>query len=336
MDYSIKDLKSYIHGLYWFGKEDFELNRFPSSAFPRLSKDVAFLSTNPAGVRIRFRAKTSGIGVELEMRPTQKYDHFSRAGQCGLDLYIDNKYHHTYVPPRDEYFLSWMEVDGSREHEYMIYLPTYASLHLISVGVDNTILAAKPYAIKKPIVFYGSSITQGAYASRPGLAYPSIIERALDADIINLGFSGNGKGEPEVADLVSRIDASCFVMDWGGNLTSPPEAGLFEQRYRPFLKMVKERHPDTPILCNSLQWIDPPQADSHFQTRCEKIRSETRAVYEEEIKKGNQRIAFIDGKKIIGPDDKDCTADGTHANDLGFHRYVEVILPVLKSLLGVS
>ncbi|HME55749.1 MAG TPA: SGNH/GDSL hydrolase family protein [Candidatus Lokiarchaeia archaeon] len=336
MDYDIEGLKDFIHGFYWFGGENLELTRFPRSSFSTLSKGVADLSTHMAGGRIEFRAQTDGIGFEANVVPASVYDCFSRAGQYGCDVYIDGKYYHTFTPPRDGYFLSWMKTDGSIEHEYKIYLPTYSAMKIISLGVDDEIAPSEPHAIQKPIVFYGSSITQGAYASRPGLAFPSIIGRALDAEIINLGFSGNGKGEPEVADLVAQIDASCFVMDWGGNLTVLEEDGLFEQRYRPFLQKIKDRHPETPILCNSLQWINPLEADPGFQERCARIRAETKAAYDEEVASGNKKIAFIDGTTIIGPNDKELTADGTHANDAGFLKYAQVMVPVLKKLLGVK
>ncbi len=337
MDYTMEHLVSHVAGFYWLGKngQGLDLARLPPASFSSLPPDVAFLARNTAGGLFRFKASTTGIGIEINMEKSRPYEKFSRAGQCGLDLYADGTYVHTFIPPRDGYFLDWFTLsDTAHDREFTLYLPTYAGLQLVSIGVDGTIGAPTPRAIKKPVVFYGSSITQGAYASRPGLAYPSIIGRELDTDIINLGFSGNGKGQPEVIDLVSDIDASCFVMDWGANLSAEPEEGLIEQRYQPFVDLIRQKHPEVPILFNGLQYFNPDPSDHRLQRRCDRIRKHIQAVFDSEVQKGNNRVAYIDGFDIIGPGDLDCTVDGTHANDLGFRRYVDAMVPVLRKLLG--
>jgi|SRR5271157_2676158 len=339
MDYKVSDLKDYVRGLYWFGQEDYELTRFPTSSFPRLREDVAFLATNPSGGRICFRAQASGIGIELEYPPPRLYDRFSRAGQFGVDLYVDGKFFQTYVPQREGYFISFAKTDPSREHSYTLYLPTYAAVKLISLGVEDEeveIAPPRPFAVGKPVVFYGSSITQGAFADRPGLAYPAIIGRMLNVDIINLGFSGNGKGEPEVADLVTQIDAACFVMDWGANLSAPEEEGLINDRYRPFLQKIKDAHPDTPILLVGTQWFGGDPLNGETRRLFQLIRDEIKATYDAEVAEGNTLIEYVDAQTIIGPNDMDCTADGAHANDFGFARYAEVLAPVLKRILQLD
>ncbi len=337
MEYKTEDLQPYIRGLYWFGQEDYEITRFPASSFPRLRPDVAFLSTNPSGGRICFRAKTSGIGIELDYPPSRRYEKFSRCGQCGVDLYMDGEFYSTFIPLQDGYFINFVKVDPASEHEFTLYLPTYATVKLLSLDVeDGEITPPSPLAIPKPIVFYGSSITQGAYASRPGLAYPAIIGRRLNAEIINLGFSGNGKGEPEVADLIAQIDASCFVMDWGANLMSPEEEGLMEERYRPLLRKVKNAHPKTPILLVGTQWVGSMPWEPRAQYFIGKIQAEIKAAYDEEVQAGNKLIDYIDGRTFVGPADADLTVDRAHVTDLGFYRYVEALVPRLKKFLHLK
>lgn len=335
MEYETRDLDPYVFGLPWFGTGNHELFRLPRDVFPALHPDVAHLATNPAGARVRFTATTGGLGIEMKVGPSRAYEKFSRAGQCGIDLYVDGSYYHTFIPARDGYNIAWVEIAGAEgEHEFCLYLPTYTPVEITSIGVDGTITPARPYSIKKPIVFYGSSITQGAYASRPGLAYPSLLGRALDADIVNLGFSGNGKGQPPVLDLVNRIDASCFVMDWGANLSSPGEPALLEERYGPFLATVQRDHPGTPVVIVVPQWVDPTPWDASFRARWDDIREHIASVARRELASGNELIACVDGYDIIGPGDMDCTADGTHATDLGFHRYRAVLEPVLRGVLA--
>jgi lysophospholipase L1-like esterase len=336
MDYTSQDLVGFVFSLPWFGREDFDLIRFPRSTFGRLAKDVGYLSTNSAGGMIRFRAATGGIGIEIDMAPSRMYDKFSRAGQCGFDLYVDGKYYHTFVPPRDGYFISYVDMDAST-HDFTIYLPTYSTFTLKSLGVDDTIDQPIPFSIPKPVVVYGSSITQGAFSSRPGLAYPAILGRRLDAEVVNLGFSGNGKCEPEVAELMAQIDASCYLMDAGGNLTSPEEEGIVQERYPAFLETLREAHPATPIICNNVQSILAGANDTPENRRlCDKVRQVIKDAYEARVAAGDENIYYTDGMDIICPDDDDCTADGTHANDLGFHRYVEVLEPLLKKILEVA
>nr|MDO8087960.1 SGNH/GDSL hydrolase family protein [Candidatus Sigynarchaeum springense] len=334
MEYTIDLLEGHVEGLYWFGKGNHDLFRFPSSSLGQLRKDVAFLATNTAGGCIRFKARTASIGIEIVMQPSRAYEKFSRAGQCGLDVYADGRYIHTFVPPRDGYFISVAETDGARAHEYAIYLPTYASLELKSIGVDEDIKHPAPHAVKKPVVFYGSSITQGAYASRPGLAYPSMLGRLLDFEVINLGFSGNGKCEPEVANLVSQIDASCLVMDAGGNLTAPEEEGLIQARYPAFLKTIRALHPAMPILIVNMQHIGAATWDTRFRRLCNKVRDAIRETRDQLTRSGDRDLYYVDGMDMVGPEDMDCTVDGTHANDLGFHRYVSVLAPVLKRIFA--
>jgi lysophospholipase L1-like esterase len=344
MEFQISDMKDYIHGLYWFGKEnDYELTRFPRSSFPKLRFDIQNLSMNPSGGRICFKAITKGIGIEAEFLPTAQFVGFSRSGQYGIDLYVDNRFFQTFTPNRDGYFINLIKTDGSKEHDYTLYLPIYTTVKIKSLviesedGEDGKITGKHEFAVKKPIVFYGSSITQGAFASRSALTFPAIIGRRLNADIINLGFSGNGKGEPEVADLISEIDASVFVMDWGVNLGSPQEEGLIEQRYRSFLRTIKNKHPKTPILIVSPLYIQSPPWDEITPRLMEKIQVEIKAAYDEEVKNGNKLIQFIDGYIVASKDMEynDYTVDGTHVNDLGFGRYADIITPVLKKILKI-
>ncbi len=334
MEYTIDQLMGFVEGLYWFGKGNFELTRLPPSSFGQLREDVAFLATNTAGGCIKFKARTASIGIEIVMQPSRAYEKFSRAGQCGLDVYADGRYIHTFVPPRDGYFISVAETDGAREHDYAIYLPTYASLELKSIGVDDELKLPTPHAVNKPVVFYGSSITQGAYASRPGLAYPSVLSRLLDVESINLGFSGNGKCEQVIARLISQIDASCFVMDAGGNLTAPEEEGMVQERYPAFLRAIRAARPAMPILINNMQHIGAAFWNMEFRRLCDKVRQAIKGAYDGLVRSGDTNVYYTDGMDMIGPDDMDRTADGTHANDLGFHRYVAIFAPVLKRLLG--
>src|SRR5204863_7790533 len=130
-------------------------------------------------------------------------------------------------------------------HEYMAYLPLYNGVESLEVGVSP---GAKFEGIKpradKPVVFYGTSITQGGCASRPGMVHTAILGRRLGVPVVNLGFSGNGRMEPEVAKLLAELDPAVYVLDCLPNMTAQGVA----ERVEPFVRTLREARPHTPIL----------------------------------------------------------------------------------------
>ncbi|MHA1734125.1 MAG: SGNH/GDSL hydrolase family protein [Promethearchaeota archaeon] len=338
MEYKIGDLDGYVFGLPWFGRDDHALTRFPSSAAARLGPDVWERALKPSGGRIRFSAKTSFVGLELDFPPVGTYDHFSRAGQFGIDLYVDGVFYTTLVPQQEGYNLLWAPADGDLqfgggEHEFELYLPIYAPVELLSLGVDGDISPPAPFSLDGPVVFYGSSITQGGFASRPGMTFPAVVGRLLGVDFVNLGLSGMGKGTIPEAELIAEIDASCFVMDWGINLLSPGEYLLIKERYQPFVQTIRARHPTTPFLFVSTEAVGPEHWNSRAGEMLDVIRGEIRRVYETVVAEGGARAGFLDGTSVLGPTDMDLTADGVHFNDAGFLAYAGAIASRLEELL---
>ena len=133
------------------------------------------------------------------------------------------------------------------ERAITLYLPLYKPVKVAGIGVDEgaDVKAASPFAVPKPVVFYGTLITQGGCASRPGMSYTALLGRKLNVDFVNLGFSGNGLGEPEVARAVNEIDAACFVLDFGANHKT---GEAMREAYKPFLEAVRAAHPRTPMI----------------------------------------------------------------------------------------
>jgi hypothetical protein len=151
-------------------------------------------------------------------------------GQTGVDLYVDGVYRDTAIAGHDSkpglvqehsFYKNQLRV----EREITLYLPLYMPVKVVGIGIDSDaeIQAPKPFSLNKPIVFYGTSITQGGCASRSGMSYEAILGRMINLDFVNLGFSGNGKGEPELARTVASINAAYFVLDFAQNnpLLSP-------------------------------------------------------------------------------------------------------------------
>lgn len=340
MEYRLSDLRAFCHGLNWLGVDDWELTRFPASARARVPPEVWERATRPAGARLRFRAETTYLGLELEYGPAPVYERFSRVGQYGWDVYVDGTYRDSFVPTQPEgYNLLWVETDPA-PHEYEVYLPTYAPVQFRSLGLEGRLAPARPLREPRPVVVYGSSITQGAFASRPGLAFPAQLARTLDAEVYNFGFSGWGKGEAAVAALLATVESpSCYVLDWGINLMAPEEVDWIDARYPRFVEILRAEHPTVPLVFVGTAATGIERWDETVARNLDRIRATIRRTHDELLARDAAeaaRVRYLDGREVIGPGDMDCTVDGVHYNDWGFRRYARALAPVIRDLLALA
>ncbi len=342
MEYSIEQLKPYLYGLPWFGKEDHHLYRLPSSLHPKLTVDMQRLAKHTAGAVLRFRTRTKMIAFELDRTPEPLFAGFSQVGQYGIDFYRDGHWM-TNLMTRDHHQHVWVQCDETQVHEYAIYLPTYSPLEIITLALEAEYAGVPadgpalepptPFAVRGRVVVYGSSITQGAFASRSGLAYPARLGRLLDAEVINLGFAGAGKGEAVVADALANIpDVALYILDWGANLVDPKEVNLIRDRYPYLVKQVVALHPQAPLLFISPQTFLGESTDPNWAKSFKIIRDTVKKNYDATLAKGVP-CEYIDGREFITVNDMDCCVDGAHCNDAGFDRYINSIVPVARRLL---
>ena len=200
----------------------------------------------------------------------------------------------------------------------------YNGIESLAIGVSNEKkFAQRPGSQAKPIVIYGTSITQGACASRPGMAYTAIVERHLGRSVINLGFSGSGKMEAAMAELIAEIDASVFVIDCLWNL-SGEKSEVIEERVINLAQTLRKAHRETPIL-----FVE----QSHFKGPWPARTSKAQRKAIDKLKgMGIGNIHVVGGENLIGKDG-DGTVDGCHPNDLGMARQAEVLEAYLKKLV---
>jgi lysophospholipase L1-like esterase len=329
-----------VDGLYWFKENGGELIRFPLRAKDKVAPPVWELASCPSGGRIRFRTDTKVLAIRLEYPSPPDMLNLHSLGQTGVDLYVDGIYRATAfadksAAPGHVYERTYFrfEKEPRREREIILYLPLYKPVKVLGIGIDPEarVLPAHPFSTRKPIVFYGTSITQGGCASRPGLSYPALLGRMLDSDFVNLGFSGKGLGPPEEARLVSKIDASCFVLDYGINNGSVES---LQKVYLPFLQTLRSQHPDTPILAVTLIYESREFWPGGEPPPWPAMREYIRSVVNQLREAGDQHLEVIDGTDLLGPSDGDGLADGTHPNDYGFRLMAERLAPHLRRLLG--
>ncbi len=326
-----------VEGRGWNDTKDF-YDRLPAKAEGVVRPPVWDLSRNSAGLCVRFVTDATEIKARWAVTNPWLYQPNATAiGVSGLDLYV-----------RTEKGWHWLAVGIPREQtndltlvkdlipgkrEYLLYLPLYNGTKFVELGISPTHVLEKAPAwgpgTRKPIVFYGTSILQGLSASRPGMVHSAILQRRFDWPVINLGFSGNGKMEPELADLLAELDPSVYVIDCLPNTV----AEEITARTEPLVKKLRAAHPAVPIVLvedRTLQGAFLTQGQMEWYHL--KDRAALKAAFDRLQQAGDTNLYYIPGEHLYG-DDGEGSTDGSHANDLGFMRQAEIFAKTLAPLL---
>lgn len=315
-----------VNGIYY---EDGRFHRLPEAVAKATNEGVWGLHANTAGGRLRFRTDSLKFAVSSELDHMMKADHMAICGSAGFDLYVDGFYKRTFRPPykMKQGFESLVELKEERKmREILIHFPLYSDVLELSIGLEEgaKIEAPTPYCKGAPLVYYGSSITQGGCASRPGNAYENILSRRLNIDHINLGFSGNARGEQTITDYINGLEMCAFIMDYDHN--APTLAHLEETHEKMFLA-IRERHPDLPILMLSRpKWILEDNEDRRLET--------VRKTYENAKARGDQKVWFISGQELMALCKEEGTVDNCHPTDLGFFSMAGAMEDTIKEMIG--
>ena len=335
----VKQSPFVLEGMPWFEANDQAFYRLPKSMTKEMVNAGALgLAWHTAGVCVRFKSDSPEIMIRAELSNSCDMNHMPRASSMGFDVFFRVgtgawRYNHTVQPGRDQReitALAAVNPDG-KFCEWMVNFPLYGGVDKVEIGLKSgfRIASARPHKVKKPVLFYGSSITQGGCASRPGNAYTSMLCRAVDAEQINLGFSGCGRGETAVAEAIASLDLAAFVMDYDHNAPDPEH---LEATHEKFFKIIRKAHADLPVIM--LSKCDFPYFNAENIRINSRRREIIRRTYENAVAAGDKNVFFIDGETLFGEADFDlCTVDGCHPNDLGFYRMYRKVLPVLKKCL---
>jgi len=333
--YNPKEHPEIVYGFPWFMKERI-YRRLPEKPDPPVRREVDSLADCTSGGQIRILTDTRRLAVRVKLAGPANMIHMPATGQCGFDCYVNTgegmRYCSTskYNYEDSEYEYIFFELEECKTMEVILNFPLYQGVHDVWVGVDEDTGIFKPYPFQcsSKAIFYGTSITQGGCASRPGMSYTNILSRKLDMECINFGFSGNGKGEPELAKIISTLeDISLIVLDYEANTWS----GLLQETLVDFIKILREYHQVTPILILSkiifsAEVLNP--ASFNRLVNAEFQRKLVQKLNEE----GDSSIMFYDGSQLLGNDFDECTVDGIHLTDLGFYRMAEKLVGVINSM----
>jgi hypothetical protein len=309
-------------------------DRMPKSAEGKVTDAVWSLSRDSAGMMVRFRTDSRSIYVQYKLTKSRLgMPHMAATGVSGVDLYARNeegKWKWVQVAKPDSQDVLVEVIGGLAPgiREYAAYLPLYNGVEYLNIGVVKGSEFEGLPPRQRPIVFYGTSITHGACASRPGIVHTAILGRRFDVPVVNLGFSGNGKMDLAVGDYLTRIDASVYVIDCLPNM-KPEEVG---QKCIPLVKQIRSVRPSTPIVLVedrrfTNDWITPAKHAFHTANH-----AALKAAYESLLAESTVNLFYVSGDHLYG-DDTEGATDASHAHDLGFMRQADVFEPILSQAL---
>lgn len=328
-----------LEGQGWSDTED-RFDRLPARAQGIVRSPVWELSRHSAGLLVRFVTDATSLHARWTVRSTSlAMDHMPATGVSGLDLYAwdADRWRWAGVGRPNRPASADQEsplASGLRAgvRTYQLYFPLYNGVHQVWVGVPEESVfgraAPRPATSSRPLCIYGTSIVQGGCASRPGMAYPAILGRLLDRPVINLGFSGNGPMDMEVAPLLAELDPAAYVLDALPNMS----AEQVTERVAPFVSILRQARPSTPIvLVENIVYQRSPLLDPANRSH-EVKNAALRRVFHTLVQSGMPGLWLVPGKDLLG-NDGEATVDGTHPTDVGFQRMAAALEPTLRDLL---
>lgn len=319
-------------------------HRLPIEMKDKVREAVWNLSENTAGEFIHFKTTATEIKVQYTLAGKSfSMPHMPSTGMSGLDLFaIDVHGNWNWAPGKYSFgdtctftFSNlFLAKNGSGVSDFYLYLPLYNSVKWLSVGVDeNAVFSFAEKRKEKPIVAYGTSIMQGGVASRPGLAWTSILSRNIDRTIINLGFSGNGRYEEPLFDLMAKVDARLYILDCMPNLAGGISADEIKNRVIYGINKLRERNKTLPLL-----FVEHAVGYAPFYMDTARLNTSYRsslviAKIVDELKSSGIKNIYLLTDKEIGFD-INSTTEGSHPNDIGMMKYAEAYEKKIREILN--
>ena len=310
--------------------------RFPkelSPFFTAISKNPCDLRRRCAGARVCFKTDSPTVTITVKIEKLELDIGMSIFSGDAVAVISGSRQNFKYLGL--VYPQNYEQTEYSRTlqksadlEDVTLCLPRNSYIKDIEIGIEDgcSLEAPTPYKIQKPVVFYGSSITEGAHSSLPFTCYTALLSNRLDFDYYNLGFSGSAMGEKEMAEYIAKFDMSAFVFDYDHNA---PNLEHLKNTHEPFFKIIREAHPDLPVIMMSKPKAKYEKGDL--------LRKEViKETFENAKNNGDKNVYFVDGETFFGETDRDiCSTDATHPNDIGFIRMADVLEPILKKALNI-
>ncbi len=322
-----------LSGFPWY-KKDGVYRRLPVQNDLIIPEAVDILAEHTAGGQIAFQTDSTQIAIKVKLAGLADMNHMPSTGQCGFDLYIGEPYQQKFYTSskydhrKDEYEVLLFKHSDKKMRSITLNFPLYQGVKDVQIGLakEANVLLPLPWFSKSRIVIYGTSITQGGCASRPGMAYTNIMSRVLNTEIVNLGFSGNGKGEPSVVKTLANIEnTNLFILDYEANSSDTIKDSLPQ-----VIKIIRDTHKNTPIIILSrIAFASDIIHKESLVKRNDNCKMQSALVHKL-TSQGDNHLYFIDGSKILRSDYDECTVDGIHPNDLGFMRMAKYLASFIE------
>ena len=325
--FQITDDNFNIHGLYWYPKSH-NFHRLNDKIF--IDNQIDLLQKHSSGGYLSFQSDSTSIGLKVTLASAAYMHHMSAIGQIGLDLYVKEKNKYIFIAStkinEDNYELTLINDFPKKLRQYRLYFPTYIELKHLEIILDQEASIQKAESVlDRKLVCYGTSITQGACASRPGMSYSSILGRYVDYEVINLGFSGNANLHYEIAKLITQIQGiEILIMEVEANAGSK---GVLKERLEDFVKEIVSNLPNIKIFLisnypNPLALFDPNLSN----------RINTNREFQKNLCNKYHQMKFIDGERVMKSLNFDETVDGIHLTDLGFYMIAKEMIKEINKI----
>ena len=325
---NVAQLPELFYGLMWSEHEGYY--RMPADVASTVNTQVRELAPCTAGGRVRFVTDSKTIALRVQLQHIFGTANMAYIGTAGFDLYDrvgkSLKFCCSFSPEGGECYTDSWSFPDAKIRSLQIHFPLYAGVKKLELGLQpNAVLQPSPYEDTVPVIFYGSSITQGGCASRPGCAYTAILSRELDFDYRNLGFSSGARAENTMIEYLKNQPMRLLVLDYDHNAPNP---AYLEKTHYPMYEKLRRALPDIPIVLVSAPVANP---NAEWLAR----RDIVRTTYERAIADGDDRIAFVDGTQMFPAEAaQECMVDIYHPNDLGMHYMAKAFVSTMQKLLN--
>lgn len=328
-----------------FFKEDRVYRRLPlrtKEVFEKVNPNLNILCENTAGGQIAFRTDSSQILLRVQLHKPHNMVNMPATGQCGFDCYLAQNgerlkfFGVTKFDIKESTYECEVVANLKRDviRDVLINFPLYEGVKEVQVGLDYDAVVEGPkeFSDSGKMVFYGTSITQGGCACRPGMAYTNILSRWLNRECINLGFSANGLGEYEMAQVIAEIEnPDIIVLDYEANSATN---GRLEASLDGFIQIIREKHREVPILVLSRIQYLADYYDENMMDNRNKWRDFQRGIVEKRAANGDANIYFYNGNDLFDEYFDEYTVDFIHPTDLGFWKMAQGLYPVINQILN--
>lgn len=321
---SFPDQRLEVRGLPWLKENAPDLWRLPKSAKDKVPKGVWNRAVAPDGGRICFSSESTRLAIKIQAAQ-------GHGKPCFFDAYVNGQYAGSAnAKGTNETAAVLFEKKERAPKEITVYFPNNGEARLLAVGLDADaeIKTAPAFALKKPMVCYGSSVMQGSGATHPAKTYPAALARRLNLDFVNLGFGGAGKAEAEVVELVNQLDGCCYIFDLGKSYGTQPM-----EPYAKMLDAIRAAHPTAPIICVTPIYSTKEVNEPSYRERSENLRVMMRQAATERRKAGDKFMFVVEGLELFGAADKELLHDPAHPNDEGNELIAQRLAPIIEKIL---